>query len=92
MVALLAVGFALVHVAERGGRKISKDDAIAISRARIDFEPTGHQIRFLRRGIPPRGYWVTSFYIQKPEGGYERVTVVLVDASSGKVTEVRRTT
>jgi hypothetical protein len=92
MVALLAVGFALVQFAERGGRKVSKEDAIAIARGKIDFEPTGYQIRFLRRGIPPRGYWVASLYIEKVTGGYERVTVVVVDASSGTVTEVHRTT
>jgi hypothetical protein len=92
MAALLAVGFLLVHVAERGGRKISKDEAVAIARTKIDFEPTGYQIRFLRRGIPPRGYWITSLYIRKQSGGYSRVTVVVIDAASGAVTEVHRTT
>ena len=92
MVLLLAVGFALVHVAGRGEKRVSKDDAIAIARLRIDFKPNGFQIRFIRRGIPSRGFWVVSFYIRKQEGGYKRVTVVLVNASTGQVTEVRRTT
>ena len=76
--------FALVHFVEHGTKKMSKDEALAIARPRIDFEPTGYQIRFLRRGIPPRGYWVISFYIRKRAGGYARVTVVLVDAASGR--------
>jgi hypothetical protein len=93
MVALLAVGLVLVKVAGQGGNsKISKDDAVAIARQRIDFKPTGYQIRFIRRGIPSRGYWVASFYIRKGSSDYSRVTVVLVDAASGKVTEVRKTT
>ena len=92
MVGLLALGFVLVRVTDQGGRKVGKDEAIAIARPRIDFRPTGHQIRYIRRGIPSRGYWVVSFYIQKATGGYKRVTVVLVDAATGKVTEVRRTT
>ena len=93
MVALLAIGFALVRVAGQGGNsKISKDEAVAIARQRIDFKPTGYQIRFIRRGIPSRGFWVASFYIRKSGGGYSRVTVVLVDAATGKVTEVRKTT
>jgi hypothetical protein len=93
MVALLAVGLVLVKVAGQGGNsKISKDDAVAIARQRIDFKPTGYQIRFIRRGIPSRGYWVASFYIRKGSSDYSRVTVVLVDATSGKVTEVRKTT
>jgi hypothetical protein len=71
---------------------VSEDRAVAIARPRIDFKPQDHQIRFIRRGIPPRGYWVVSFYIRRQGGGYKRVTVVLVDAQSGKVTEVRRST
>jgi hypothetical protein len=93
MVALLAVGLVLVKVAGQGGNsKIGKDDAVAIARQRIDFKPTGYQIRFIRRGIPSRGYWVASFYIRKSTGGYSRVTVVLIDATSGQVTEVRKAT
>jgi hypothetical protein len=92
MAGLLALGFVLVHVVERHGTRVSQDEAVAIARAQIDFEPEDYQIRFLRRGIPSRGYWAVSFFIRKAEGGYARVTVVLVDASSGKVAEVRRET
>jgi hypothetical protein len=91
MVALLAVGLVLVNVLSGGKPRVSKEDALAIARPRIDFKPTGYQIRFIRRGIPSRGFWVASFYIRKPAGGYSRVTVVLVDATSGRVTEVRKT-
>jgi hypothetical protein len=92
MVGLLALGFALVHVVDRTGAKVSQDDAVAIARTQVDFEPEDYQIRFLRRGIPSRGYWAVSFFIRKQPSGYKRVTVVLVDAASGKITEVRRTT
>ena len=91
MVGLLVAGLVLVNVANRGGSKVSKEEAIAIARPKIDFKPNGYQIRFIRRGIPSRGFWVVSFYIRKPAGGYSRITVVLVDAASGRVTEVRKT-
>lgn len=91
MVGLIALGLVLVNVVGRGGPTISKQEAIAIARPRIDFKPQDYQIRFLRRGIPPRGFWVVSFYIRKQAGGYKRVTVVIVDASTGQITEVRRT-
>ena len=90
MALLLAVGLALVHFANPGAKNVSKDDAVAIARQKIDFEPTDHQVRYIRRGIPPHGYWVVSYYIQQAGEDYERVTVVLIDASTGKVTEVRR--
>jgi hypothetical protein len=92
MVALLGVGLVLVDVLDQGKSKVSKEQALAIARPRIDFKPTGYQIRFIRRGIPSRGFWVASFYIRKDAGGYSRVTVVLVDATSGRVTEVRKDT
>ena len=91
MALLLGLGFALVHTVGRGEKRIGKDAAVDIARPRIDFEPTGYQVRYIRRGIPSHGFWVVSFFIRK-NGEYARVTVVLVDASSGRVTEVRRST
>jgi hypothetical protein len=91
MAALLVAGFAIVKVSGHNGARVGKDDALAIARRRVDFEPNGYQIRFIRRGIPSHGFWVASFYIRQNTGGYARVTVVLVDAATGKVTEVRRT-
>jgi hypothetical protein len=90
MAGLIALGLVLVNVLGRGTPRVSKDRAVAIARPHIDFTPQDHQIRFVRRGIPPRGFWVVSFYIRRQTGGYQRVTVVLVDASSGRVAEVRR--
>lgn len=92
MVGLIALGLVLVNVLGRGGPHVSKKEAVAIARPRIDFTPQDYQIRLIRRGIPPRGYWIVSFFIRKQAGGYKRVTVVVVDASSGQITEVRRTT
>jgi len=91
MVGLLVVGLLLVHFAGRNEKRVSQDEAVAIARPHIDFTPNGHQVRFIRRGIPSHGFWVVTFYIRKPAGDYKRVTVVLVDATNGKVTEVRRT-
>lgn len=92
MVGLLALGLVLVNVLGRGKPHVSKKEAIAIARPQIDFTPQDYQIRFVRRGIPPRGFWVVSFFIRKQGGGYKRVTVVLVDAATGRVAEVRRST
>jgi len=91
MVALLVVGLVLVHFGTRGDKKVTQDEALAIARPRIDFQPNGHQIRFLRRGIPPQGFWIVTYYIRNDVGAYKRVTTVFVKASDGEVTEVRRT-
>jgi hypothetical protein len=90
MAALLVVALALTRGFQRTGPRVSKDEAVATSRARVDFTPEGYNVRFVRRGIPPRPFWVTSFWIRKADGGYARITVVVVDANTGRITEVRR--
>ena len=90
MAGLIALGLLLTQVLGRGGTRVKSERAVAVARPRIDFRPDGDTVRFIRRGIPPRGYWVVSFWTRKPSGSYDRITVVLVDAATGKVTEVRR--
>jgi len=92
MVALLALGLVLTRVLGRTDTKVSKDDAIAVARPKVDFEPQGYNIRLVRQGIPPRPVWAISFWIRKAGGGFSRITIVLVDANSGRVMQVRRTT
>jgi hypothetical protein len=92
MAALIVLGLVLVHVLGGTSPKIDKQQAVAIARPHIDFVPKDHQIRYIRRGVPPHGFWIVSFFIRKTAGGYKRVTVVVVDASNGRVTEVRRST
>jgi hypothetical protein len=92
MVALLARGLVLTRVLGRTDTKVSKDDAIAVARPKVDFKPQGYNIRLVRQGIPPRPVWAVSFWIRKAEGGFSRITIVLVDANSGRVMQVRRST
>jgi hypothetical protein len=92
MVALLALGLVLTRVLGRTDTKVSKDDAIAVARPKVDFKPQGYNIRLVRQGIPPRPVWAVSFWIRKAGGGFSRITIVLVDANSGRVMQVRRTT
>ena len=67
---------------ERGG---------GTARTQIDYPPDGHNVRFLRRGLTQHPYWAVSLWTRRPDGdGYERVTVVVVDARSGEVSEITR--
>ena len=92
MVALLVLGLVLTRVLGRTDTKVSKEDAVAVARPKVDFKPQGYNIRLVRQGIPPRPVWAVSFWIRKSGGGYSRITLVLVDANSGRVMQVRRTT
>jgi hypothetical protein len=90
MIGLLVLGIVLVRVLGKTRPNVSEARAIQIARPKVDFAPQGHTIRLVRRGIPPHAFWLISFWIHNSSGGYRRITLVLVDASSGRITEVRR--
>jgi hypothetical protein len=89
MVALIAVGLFLTRLSGHDGPNVSQERAVEIARPQVDFTPEGHNIRFLRRGIPPRAFWAVSFWIKDRTGHPTEVTVVLVDASTGRIDSVR---
>jgi hypothetical protein len=90
MVALIAVGLLLTRVLDRSGARVSEDRAVEVARPYAGFTPEGHNIRLVRRGIPPKPFWAISFWIKNASGDPTRVTVVLVNADTGDVTEVRK--
>jgi hypothetical protein len=90
MVALIALALLLTRVLDRSGAKVSEERAVEIGRPYVDFTPEGHNIRLVRRGIPPRPFWAVSFWIKDATGDPTRVTVVVVNADTGDVTEVRK--
>jgi hypothetical protein len=89
MVALIALGLFLTRFSGHGEQNVSQERAVEIARPQVDFTPEGHNIRFLRRGIPPRAFWAVSFWIKDRTGHPTEVTVVLVDASTGRIDSVR---
>ena len=91
MVGLIAIGLLLTRVAGRTNPHVTDERAVAIARSHIDFKPDGHAVRLVRRGIPPKPFWVVSYWQRGAGGGYKRITVVLVDANTGNISEVRRT-
>jgi len=90
MVALVALALVLSRVLDRGGAQISEERAVDVARPHAGFSPEGHNIRLVRRGIPPRPFWAVSFWIKDASGDPTRVTVVLVNADTGDVTEVKK--
>jgi hypothetical protein len=90
MVGIVAVALLLTRGLDRGGAQISEERAIQIGRPYVDFTPEGHNIRLVRRGIPPRPFWAVSFWIKDAAGKPTRVTVVVVNADTGDVTEVKK--
>ena len=65
---------------------VSKEAAIESAREIAAFEPESVQVRFVRRGVPSRGYWAVSLY-QGPARQPTRVQLVVVDANTGDVVD-----
>ena len=85
MVGLITLGLFLTRFSGRGEQQVTQERAVEIARPQVDFTPEGHNIRFVRRGIPPRAFWAVSFWIKDRTGHPTEVTVVLVDASTGRI-------
>jgi hypothetical protein len=84
----------LALVVSRGcigrGSEISEEEAIAIARREVPYEPDRTQVRFIRRGAPQaRAFWAVSLSTVDSQGQLDRVTVVVVDARTRAVAEVR---
>ncbi|HEU4451194.1 MAG TPA: hypothetical protein VFR63_14605 [Gaiellaceae bacterium] len=88
---LLVLGVAFLVARTCGSSRpdeVTQEEAIEIAREEIDYEADRVLVRVVRRGIPPRSYWAVS--LQDLEGGnIEQVTVVVVDGTTGDVTEIR---
>ena len=85
---LLAFGISR-GCASRSG-EISRDEAIAIATEEVDYRAERTQVRLIRRGFQSRPYWAVSLSTVDDQGAFERVTIVVVDARTRQVTEVRQ--
>lgn len=70
--------------------KVSQTRAVAIARTAVDFTADRTQVRYVKRGLQSQGFWAVSLVTITPSGTFGRSAVVLVDATSGKVVEIRR--
>jgi hypothetical protein len=85
LLAVLVVAFISMKSCSRQQHDVSQDEAVAIARKEIDFEPDRYQVRYLPQGIPPVYYWGVNFYKLDENGQVVRTEVVLVNAETGEV-------
>ncbi len=90
---LAVVLIAALVVARSCGKtetKVSQDQAIAIAKQEITFEPNHVMVRIMKQGLKSRPFWAVSMSIQQETGALDNLTVVVVDANTGEVTQIRR--
>jgi hypothetical protein len=90
LLVVLAIALFAARTCASRDSDISQDEAIEIAEQEIDFEPDRTMVRFTPRGIRSRPYWAVSFSVLDASDQPERITVVLVNAVTGEVEEIRR--
>jgi hypothetical protein len=69
-----------------GDDALTQDEAVEAARAVLVFEPDGVLVRYVNRGLPPRGTWIVSFH-NGPSQQPTAVQTVLVDGETGEITD-----
>lgn len=88
-VLLLAVAASRSCASSEG--QISKEEAIEIAKREVAYEPERTQVRLIRRGLPQsRPFWAVSLSTLDSSGRLDEVTVVVVDAQTRAVDEIRQ--
>jgi hypothetical protein len=74
---------------QREGLDVSQDEAVEIAEQEVDFEPDDVQVRLLRQGVNFTQRWVVGLAEVRADGERFNETVVVIDASTGDVIEIR---
>jgi hypothetical protein len=90
ILAILLVAFVASRSCASVGDRISQEEAVSIAKRQIDYTPDKVQVRLFKRGLQSRPFWAVSLVTVGSDGRLERATVVVVDARTGEVDEVRR--
>lgn len=89
LIAALVGAFFVSRGCQRSQVRLTEDQSVVVGERAIDFKPEGHTVRMVLRGVPPKRYWGVSYWIRNANGkGYRKLSIVLVDANTGKVDKV----
>ena len=90
LVAVLLAAMLVARSCASRDTQVSKDEAVEIARAEVDYEPDRVMTRFVPRGIRSRPSWAVSLSTVTAAGRLDEVTVVVVDGRTGEVVEIRK--
>ena len=88
--AIFALTAVVAQTCQQSQVRIDEQQAIATAEQQVSFDPARTQVRLVRQGINSRPIWAVSLSVPDGAGGFSRLTVVEVDANTGKVTAVTR--
>ena len=91
VVGVLVLAFVVARGCQESQVRVTKEQAIATATREVDFQPELTNVRLLRQGIGSKPYWFVNLSIPgEREGTVRRLSVVKIDANSGKVAGVDR--
>lgn len=90
MVGLLIAIFLVSRGCQSEGIDLTQEQAIEIARQQVEFEPDLEVVRLIRRGVRFKPHWAVSLSHEDENGRQQDVTVVIVDAETGKVVRIDR--
>lgn len=93
LLVLFGFTFFVVRGCQDDQVRLTQEDATALAKKQVDFEPENTQIRLLRQGLDRRPVWVVSLSIPLGEEGpdpdfFKRLALVRIDANKGTVESV----
>jgi NAD(P)H-flavin reductase len=91
VVGVLVLAFFVARSCQQAQVRISKETAIVTAKREVDFAARRANVRLLRQGLNSKPYWFVNLSVPGgQEGSIRRLSVVKIDANSGKVVEIDR--
>jgi hypothetical protein len=90
LVGILLIAVVAAKTCASRDTEVSSEEATEIAREAIDFEPDQVMVRFIPQGVQSRPNWAVSLSTMAADGSLENVTVVVVNAETGDIEEIRR--
>jgi NAD(P)H-flavin reductase len=91
LVAVLVAAFFVAKSCQQSQVRVTKEQAIATAERAVDFTPRITNIRLLRQGLSSKPYWFVNLSVPGRDANLpRRLSVVKIDANTGKVEEISR--
>lgn len=86
---VLVAAFVVAKSCQQSQVRITKDQAIATAKREVDFTPRIATVRLLRQGLSSKPFWFVNLSVPgRNVDQPRRLSVVKIDANTGKVEEV----
>lgn len=91
LVAVLVAAFFVAKSCQQSQVRVTKEQAIATAKRAVDFKPRVTNIRLLRQGIGSKAFWFVNLSVPGRDDELpRRLSVVKIDANTGKVEDISR--